>query len=150
LESRIVESEDRRNDGGTLVENAEFLRFAHHHGFKVRACRPYRAKTKGKVERPIRYVRDSFFYGRTFLNDSDLDAQAERWLAHVANVRCHATTKERPIGRFELAALKPLALKAYRSLILTRSAPKKPVSLPAVAVERRPLAHYDRLTGARA
>jgi NAD(P)H-dependent FMN reductase/transposase-like protein len=46
-----VITDDRRNDGGTLVENAEFLRFAHHHGFKVRACRPYRAKTKGKVER---------------------------------------------------------------------------------------------------
>jgi transposase len=148
-----VITEDRRNDGGTLVENAEFLRFAHHHGFKVRACRPYRAKTKGKVERPIRYVRDSFFYGRTFLNDPDLDAQAEHWLGHVANVRCHATTKERPIDRFqrdELAALKPLALKPYRSLILPTSAPKKPVSVPAIAVERRPLAHYDRLTGARA
>jgi transposase len=59
------------------------------------------------VERPIRYVRDRFFYGRMFLNDSDLDAQAERWLGHVANVRCHATTKERPIDLFqrdELAA----------------------------------------------
>ena len=31
-----------------------------------RACRPYRAQTKGKVERPIRYLRESFFYGRTF------------------------------------------------------------------------------------
>jgi transposase len=149
-----VITEDRRNDGGTLVENAEFLRFAHHHGFKVRACRPYRAKTKGKVERPIRYMRDSFFYGRTFLNDPDLDAQAEHWLGHVANVRCHATTKERPIERFErheLATLKPLALKPYRSLILptsaTAPAPKKP-SVPAIAVERRPLAHYDRLVGA--
>jgi transposase len=147
-----VITEDRRNDGGTLVENAEFLRFAHHHGFKVRACRPYRAKTKGKVERPIRYVRDSFFYGRTFLNDPDLDAQAEHWLGHVANVRCHATTKERPVDRFErdeLAVLKPLALKPYRSLTLsTTSAPKKPVSVPAIAVECRPLAHYDRLIGA--
>ena len=28
--------------------------------------RPYRAQTKGKVERPIRYIRDSFFYGRAF------------------------------------------------------------------------------------
>jgi hypothetical protein len=99
-------------------------------------------------------VRDSFFYGRTFLNDPDLEAQAEHWLGHVANVRCHATTKERPIERFErdeLAALKPLALKPYRSLILPTSATarKKPVSVPAIAVERRPLAHYDRLIGAR-
>jgi len=150
-----VVTDDRRDAGGTLVENAEFLRFAHHWGFRVRACRPYRAKTKGKVERPIRYLRESFFYGRTFLNDADLDAQAEHWLSHVANVRCHATTRERPIDRFErdeLATLQPLAGRPYRSLILPTSAtaPKKPASVPAIVVERRPLAHYDRLVGARA
>jgi transposase len=149
-----VITEDRRNEGGSLVENAEFLRFAHHHGFRVRACRPYRAKTKGKVERPIRYVRDSFFYGRTFLNDPDLDAQAEHWLRAVANVRCHATTKEQPLDRFkrdELAALQPLALRPYRSLVVPPPAPtsKTVVSVPAIAVERRPLAMYDRLIGAR-
>jgi transposase len=148
-----VITEDRRDEGGSLVENAEFLRFAHHWGFRVRACRPYRAKTKGKVERPIRYVRESFFYGRTFLNDADLNAQAEHWLSHLANVRCHGTTHERPIDRFtrdELATLQPLAGRPYRSLLLPTSAaaPKKP--LPAIAVERRSLAHYDRLVGAGA
>ncbi|MBK6453689.1 MAG: hypothetical protein IPF84_14745 [Proteobacteria bacterium] len=40
-------------------------------GLPRRACRPYRAQTKGKVERPIGYVRQGFFYGRTFLNDAD-------------------------------------------------------------------------------
>ena len=29
-----------------------------------KACRPYRAKTKGKVERPFRYIREDFFLGR--------------------------------------------------------------------------------------
>ena len=43
------------------------------------ACRPYRAQTKGKVvERPIRYIRDSFFYGRAFASDEDLNEQASR------------------------------------------------------------------------
>ncbi len=68
----VVVGDDRLNKGA-LVMNAEFLRFAAHWDFRPRACRPYRAKTKGKVERPIRYVRESFFYGRTFLNDADLD-----------------------------------------------------------------------------
>jgi transposase len=150
---RTVITDDRRNDGGPLVENPEFLRFAHHWGFRVRACRPYRAKTKGKVERPIRYVRESFFYGRTFLNDPDLDAQAQHWLHRVANVRCHATTKEQPIERFErneLAALKPLALQPYRSLVVAAAKPtsKAVVSVPPITVERRPLAVYDRLIGA--
>lgn len=72
--------EDHRMKGGRLISNPEFLRFAHHWGFVLRACRPYRAKTKGKVERPIRFVRDSFVYGREFLGDADLDTQRAWWL----------------------------------------------------------------------
>ena len=70
---RAVVVADQRLDGGPLIANPELSRFAHHWGFRPRACRPYRAKTKGKVERPIRYVRDSFFYGRDFISDDDLD-----------------------------------------------------------------------------
>jgi transposase len=151
---RSVIVEDRRTDGGSLVENLEFLRFAHHWGFRPRACRPYRAKTKGKVERPIRYVRQSFFYGREFVSDDDLNARAERWLATVANVRMHRTTKERPIDRLERverAHLKPLAPTRYRSLVLPPAAesqrrPRRP-GVPTVRVERRPLQVYARITG---
>ena len=92
--------------------NEEFLRFAAHWGFMPRSCRPYRAQTKGKVERPIRYIRESFFYGRSFTNDNDFDEQAVRWLEGTANVRRHATTGERPVDRFERnerAVLLPLA-----------------------------------------
>ena len=71
---------DDRGAGGGLVLNEEFLRFAAHWGFMPRSCRPYRAQTKGKVERPIRYIRESFFYGRSFANDNDLNEQAVRWL----------------------------------------------------------------------
>ena len=71
---RAVVIDDDRLSKGALVLNSEFIRFAAHWGFRPRACRPYRAKTKGKVERPIRYLRESFFYGRTFLNDADLNA----------------------------------------------------------------------------
>src|SRR5690606_39567679 len=91
---------DLRDQGGRLVENAEFLRFAAHWGFRVRACRPYRAKTKGKVERPIRYVRGSFVYARDFAGDDDLNAQTRNWLSSRANVRKHRTTGERPLDRF--------------------------------------------------
>ena len=69
---KAVVTKDERAAGGRVTENAEFLRFAHHWDFRVRACRPYRAKTKGKVERPVSYVRSSFFYGRTFTSDEDL------------------------------------------------------------------------------
>ena len=73
---KAVVIEDGRYDDGALVENPEFMRYAYHWNFRIRACRPYRAQTKGKVERPIRYLRESFFYGRTFTSDDDLNAQA--------------------------------------------------------------------------
>ena len=54
---RAVVLSDQRVGGGELVLNAEFLRVAAHWGFHPPACRPSRAQTKGKVERPIRYIR---------------------------------------------------------------------------------------------
>ena len=77
-EEVCVELADRR-----LVANAEFLRFAAHWGFRLRACRPYRARTKGKVERPFRYVREDFFLARSFRNLDDLNAQFSQWLDQV-------------------------------------------------------------------
>ncbi|MFN8061082.1 MAG: hypothetical protein U0Q12_18125 [Vicinamibacterales bacterium] len=64
---KAVTTRDLRLQGGALVHNLEFLRFAHHWGFTPRACRPYRAQAKGKVERPVRYVRGNLVYGRTEL-----------------------------------------------------------------------------------
>ena len=99
---RSVVLSDERAGGGDLALNAEFLRFAAHWGFAVRSCRPYRAQTKGKAERPIRHLRENFFYGRTFINDADLNDQATRWLEDTANVRRrHGTIRERPADRFE-------------------------------------------------
>lgn len=153
---KAVVLEDRRPVGGRVLENPEFLRFAAHWGFRIRACRPYRAQTKGKVERPIRYVRQSFLYGRAFAGDADLNAQALHWLATVANVRDHGTTHEQPVVRFERderAVLQPLAPHPYRSLVLLPDrtpAPARPSPVPRVPVERRPLTAYAALTaGAR-
>jgi hypothetical protein len=134
------------------VENPEFLRFAYHWQFRARACRAYRAQTKGKVERPIRYVRENFFYGRTFLNDEDLNAQASLWLEQVANVRIHGTTGERPIERFqreERMALNSQANRPYRSLVLSpqRQPSVRPLPNSQLQVERRPLEVYTRIAG---
>jgi transposase len=147
---KAVIIEDQRPDGGTLLANVEFGRFAAHWGFRIRACRPYRAQTKGKVERPVSYVRSSFLYGREFLGDADLADQCTRWLADVANVRRHGTTGERPVERFrrdEQAALQPLAARPYRSLVLLppRAEAATTRTVPHVAVERRALAQYGAL-----
>lgn len=149
---KAVIIEDERPDGGRVVENPEFLRFAAHWGFRIRACRPYRAQTKGKVERPVSYVRKSLVYGREFLDDEDLNARAADWLERVANVRVHGTTREQPIVRFERdeqAVLLPLALRPYQSLIWGSPEPRSRSSTrPAIEVERRPLAAYAELVGA--
>ena len=131
-----------------LVLNAEFLRFAAHWGFMPRSCRPYRAQTKGKVERPIRYVRESFFYGRAFVSAADLNEQADRWAEGTANVRRHGTTRERPLDRFERderQALRPLALQPYRRLGSRPPAAKasRPALAPTARVQRRPLREYS-------
>ena len=147
---KAVITKDERAAGGRVTENAEFLRFAHHWDFRVRACRPYRAKTKGKVERPVSYVRSSFFYGRTFTSDEDLNHQARHWLDHVANVRTHGTLKERPVDRFEHERdlLRPLASRPYRSLVLSPEAKERTKAvLPRIDVERRSLETYAQLTG---
>jgi transposase len=153
---RAVITRDDRLQGGRLVRNAEFLRFAAHWGFVARACRPYRAQTKGKVERPIRYVRASLVYGREFLGDGQLAEETSRWLETVANARVHGTTKEAPRERFERderAALQPLASRPYHSLVLS-SVSAEPrsrrddtsiVPLPRVDVEQRPLRMYAAL-----
>ena len=142
---RAVVLSDDRTGGGELVLNAEFLRFAAHWGFMPRSCRPYRAQTKGKVERPIRYLRENFFYGRTFVNDEDLNEQATRWLDGTASVRQHGTTGERPVDRFERAekeALGALAGRPYRCLGATQAAAPTPRPRPAVEVQRRSLNDY--------
>ena len=148
---KTVITRDLRLEGGALIRNAEFLRFAHHWGFTPRACRPYRAQTKGKVERPVRYVRGNFVYGRTFLGDADLEQQCQYWLDRVANVRVHGTTRERPRLRFdreERWLLQPLAPRRYTSLILEPApVPGARAPRPVVPVEKRALRDYAQLVG---
>jgi transposase len=80
-------------DAGHIIYNRSLLALARHYRFQPRACRAYRAKTKGRVERPFRYIREDFFLARSFCNLDDLNAQLIDWLATVANVRVHGTTQ---------------------------------------------------------
>jgi len=86
--------------------------FAHHWGFRVLACAPYRARTKGKDERGVGYVKKNAIAGRWFANWAELEAHLEAWTREIADRRVHGTTGELPIDRFmrdEAAALQPLA-----------------------------------------
>ena len=158
---KAVIIDDERLTGGRVLENPQCLRFAAHWGFRIRACRPYRAQTKGKVERPISYLRQGYFYGRDFASDDDLNAQVQHWLATTANPRHHRTLGEAPQLRFdrdERVKLGPLATHPYRPPSATNAVPATAISAPArrdseasastlPQVEQRPLRQYDQLLG---
>jgi transposase len=104
---------------GGIVYNRALIDLARHYGFHPRACQPYRAKTKGKVERPFRYIRQDFFLARSFRNLEDLNDQLRRWLDTVANPRQHASTRRIVNEAFaeERPHLRPLPLAPFRSVL---------------------------------
>lgn len=91
--------------------NARFLAFARDWGFTPRACAPYRARTKGKDERGVGYVKHNAIAGHRFASWAALDAHLVGWTRDVADTRRHGTTEEAPRARFdrdEASALRPL------------------------------------------
>lgn len=102
-----------RAEGGRIIWNRQYLDFAAYYGFSPRACQPYRAQTKGKVENGVKYVRGNFWPGISFVDLADLNRQAVIWLNTVANVRVHGTTGEVPVERLSNEPLLPLPLKPY-------------------------------------
>lgn len=94
---------------------------AAHYGFTLKACRPYRARTKGKTERMVGYVKHHFFVRyRSFESWAHLQQQLELWLAQEADQRVHGTVKEVVAERFERErdALQPLPPSRWDSSYL--------------------------------
>jgi transposase len=100
-----------RDGQGTPVWQSEFADFAGRMGFAPRCARPYRAKTKGKVERVIGFVKGSFLPGRSFVDLDDGQAQLLSWV-HDVNGRVHRTHGEIIRERFVLEQPLLLPLRA--------------------------------------
>jgi transposase len=134
--------------------------FAKHCGFIPRVCKPYRPQTKGKVERFIRYLRESFFIPLTttlkevsLSLDVDIaNIEVRQWLNDVANQRLHGTTVEKPIDRFkeEQPCLLALAPVYHQSCLNVSSSKVVPSSVPDVAVQQHDLRFYDEIGGCHA
>lgn len=107
------------NRNGSTVYNRNLLGLLDHYGVTPRACRPYRARTKGKVERVVRYVRESFFMAREFADMDDLNRQFECWCREVADRRRHGTTGRIVTDEFrrERPCLTPLPPHMYDEAI---------------------------------
>ena len=152
---RTVVQERNVYGGGLHRFHAGLNDLAHHYTFMPRLCRPYRAKTKGKVERSIGYVRRSFFVplvSRYRQLDQTLDLEGlnlefARWLAITANTRIHGTTGEIPYARLlqERAALQ--VLPPTRCAGPPRSRPADRALTRSFPVEslQHPLSVYEAL-----
>ena len=106
-------------DAGHIVYSRTLIEFARHYGYLPKACQAYRAKTKGKVERPFRYIREDFFLARSFQNLGDLNDQLRQWLDEVANPRTHATTRRVVQEHFaeERSSLQPLPCGPFQAVL---------------------------------
>lgn len=87
---------------GSPKFNERFVDLAGIYGFIPRACRPYRARTKGKDERMVGYVKQNFFVRyRSVESWEHLNQLAEQWLREEADLRVQGTVKEVVAERFE-------------------------------------------------
>lgn len=128
--------------------NAELMALAEVCGFTPRLCRPYRAKTKGKVERFNAYLKGSFVVPLAAtleaaglrLDVSVANIHVRRWLDEVANARVHATTKAIPARRLaeERSAMLPAPALAVAPVMALR------VAIPVESLQH-PLSVYDEL-----
>jgi transposase len=96
----------RRDVEGRHIEwNPSFRDFADYYGFSPRLCRPYRARTKGKVESGVKYVKHNALKGRSFRSFEELNDYLLEWCLTIADQRVHGTTHEIPAERFRHEAL---------------------------------------------
>ena len=102
---------DGRKENGQSQFNRRYLQLARYWQFVPVNCKPYRAKTKGKVERMVGYVKTSCLSGLIAKDWKDLQQQIDLWITTVADVRQIDGLVGRPIDRFEteILALKPYA-----------------------------------------
>lgn len=147
----VVIKRDQYGKGKHKYNNA-LSGFAKKHGFTIRLCRPYRPKTKGKVERFNSYLKANFYRPLLIkLKDANLvvthtllNSRINSWLI-MANNRIHGTTNQKPS---ELLKIELEHLLKYVQPDLVPTAPKKEKLLPQVTVQSTNLSIYDTLLGA--
>jgi transposase len=108
----LVVGRDRAT--GTVSFHPAYLAFCRDWDVQPRACAPYRARTKGKTEAGVKFVKRNALAELTFDSFAALEQHLAAWMA-LADQRRHGTTREAPIVRFERderAQLRPLPDRA--------------------------------------
>lgn len=133
--------------------NAKLLKLSKHYGFKLRACRPYRAKTKGKVERFNLYLKNSFItplaatlkQAGLVLDVDVANGQIGQWLYSVAHQRIHGTTKQKPQDLLDNERMMFQALPVEETIQEVKL--NNAIATPIESFQH-PLSTYDQLLGA--
>jgi transposase len=132
--------------------NASLLAMARDYGFRLRACRPYRAKTKGKVERFNGYLKGSFItplaaslkQAGLALDVDIANAQVGPWLANIAHQRVHGTTGEKPQTLLDKEQLSLMPLPYLHESVNQTKPRSHRQALPIESLQH-PLSIYDQL-----
>ncbi len=107
-----------RWEAGQPVFNPAFVAFITHYRCRPIACRPGRAKTKGKIEKPFQYIEKNLLNARRFADLEDLKQTARWWLGEKSDLHLHETTRRKPLELFmeqEKMHLTPLPAHPYDS-----------------------------------
>jgi transposase len=107
-----------------LVLHPGLVELCKNFGCVVRACAPYRARTKGKVENGVKYVKRNALAGREFPSFAALEAHLASWMERVDG-RVHGTTNEVPLARFETEKHALLPLPSAQILVRNRRLRRK-------------------------
>lgn len=83
-----------------VVFNEKLSSFASYWGFTPKACAPFRARTKGKDENTVKYIKKNAIAGRSFASWQAFEQHLSWWMREISDVRVHGTTGEKPIQRF--------------------------------------------------
>ena len=83
--------------GDHIHFNKTLYDFSGHHGFEPRPVAPYRGNEKGRVERAVRYVRDSLFAGLRWSSLDELNQKALHWMETIAQARPWPDDKSRTV-----------------------------------------------------
>jgi hypothetical protein len=105
----------RNRETQTVTFHPAYVAFCRDWGVQPRACRPYRARTKGKTESGVKYVKRNAIAGRRFESFEHLQAHLAEWQL-AADRRVHGTTHEVPQVRFEREERAALRLLPARPL----------------------------------
>lgn len=132
--------------------NAQLLALSRDYGFSLRACQPYRAKTKGKVERFNGYLKNSFItpLAATMkqlglrLDVDTANGQIGPWLADVAHQRIHGTTAQKPQVLWDEERLSLQSLPSNSAELPLLTTATQPVPIESL---QHPLSVYDQVQG---